>query len=94
MMKMDWDMKIIYSSFDNHSPRDLALTNEGWKVKKGLLPKNWKNIIVPIGNSFQKNTQYVDIMLKKRRKKEALLVKFLQKSVQSTPQMKIFQSWC
>ena len=33
-------------------------------------------------------------MLKKRRKKEALLVKFLQKSVQSTPQMKIFQSWC
>ena len=64
-------MKITYSRFENHSPRNLALTNEEMKSEKqkGLLPKNGKKILVPIGNSFQKNTQYVDNILKKRRKK-------------------------
>ena len=39
-------MKRIYSSFENHSPKDLALTNEGMNSEKpkGLLPKNGKKL--------------------------------------------------
>ena len=61
-------MKIIHSSSEKHSPRDLAFTNEGMngEKQKGLLPKNGeKKLIVPfsIRNSFQKNTQSVDIIV-------------------------------
>ena len=72
-MKMDSDMKIIYSRFENHSPRDLAFTNEGINSEKQKMEK----IIVRISNSFQKNTQYVDIMLKKRKQKRLYYQKFL-----------------
>ena len=54
--------------------------------------------MVPIVNSFQKNTQSVEVMLKiETQKKGALLLKvfsFFTKICTNTPQMKIFQSWC
>ena len=59
-------MRIIHSSSEKHSPRDLAFTNEGMNGEKhkGLLPKNGKKkLIVPISNSFQKKTQSVDIVV-------------------------------
>lgn len=53
--------------------------------------------MVPIVNSFQKNTQSVDMLKIKKQKKEALLLKVFSlftKICTNTPQMKTFQSWC